>query len=373
MSIESSVLLFDKMKVLGLASYPIEAAATRYRMAQFIEPLAAQNIDLIIHPFINSKLYASLYKRSEWPRTAVGLMVAAMGRLGEVWKAHKADLLFIQREAMIFGPPVIEWLAMNLNKCPMVLDLDDATYVAYRSPTYGRVGSALKWFRKTNDLIQWSKVVTCGNQAIANYVETRGRRAVIIPTVVDTDIFRPLNQTGKNGVPIIGWIGTHSTYHYLRSIFPALERLAHQYRFKLKLVGTGKDEIAISGVELENLSWSLEREIADFQSLDIGLYPMVEDDWSVGKSGFKAVQYMAVGVPFVASPVGACAEIGQPNRTHFLAQTEDEWYTQLAKLLEDDAMRRRMGAAGREYATAHYTVAAQAQKLVDTFRSALEA
>jgi glycosyltransferase involved in cell wall biosynthesis len=364
------------MKVLAFASYPIEAASTRYRVAQFVEPLAKQGINLTIHPFLDSQLNAYLYKRAHWPRTAFGLTRSTLGRLVDIWRAHDADLLFVQREAMMFGPPLVEWLAMHIGRCPMVLDLDDATYVPYLSPTYGRLGSSLKWFGKTDDLIGWAKVVTCGNRAIAKYVTAHGKPAVIIPTVVDNELFRPAFAASQNlndgRLPVLGWVGTHSTYRYLASIFPVLQRLARVQRFRLKIVGAGK-EISIPGVEVENLEWSLAGEIKDFQSFDIGLYPIVEDDWSVGKSGFKAIQYMSVGVPFVATPVGARADIGEANITHFLARTEDEWYQALTRLLAEEDLRRRMGAAGRQHALKYYALAEQAQKLGETMRTAAAA
>jgi glycosyltransferase involved in cell wall biosynthesis len=357
------------MRVLGLATYPIEAAATRFRMIQFIDPLAEQGIELSVYPFLDSRLHGSLYKRSHWPRTAAGLALASVRRVCELWRARKADVLFVQREAMMFGPPIVEWLAINLDHCPMVLDLDDATYVSYKSPTYGRFGSTLKWFGKTNDLIRWSRLVICGNREIAAYVEGKGRRAVVIPTVVDTSQFQP-TQRKENDVPVIGWVGTHSTYAYVKTIFPVLERLAGEHRFRLRLVGTGESEIRIPGVEIENRPWQLEREIADFQSLDIGIYPIVEDDWSVGKSCFKAIQYMAVGVPFVVSPVGVCRDIAQTNQTHFVARTEDEWYAHLSRLLTDETLRRRMGETGRRYAVEHYSIDVHVTKLAEALKSA---
>lgn len=360
------------MRVLGLATYPVEAAATRFRMTQFVEPLAKEGIELTIHPFIDSRLHNSIYKRSQWPRTATGLALASVRRLGEVWRARTADVVFVQREAMMFGPPLMEWLMINLHHCPMVLDLDDATYVAYKSPTYGRFASSLKWFRKTNDLIRWSRVVICGNREIAAYVTGKGRSAVIIPTVVDTTRFEPLINRAPSDVPVIGWIGTHSTFPYVKSIFPVLEQLAREYKFRLRLVGTGDDNVVIRGVEIENLSWKLDREIADFQSLDIGIYPIVEDDWSIGKSCFKAIQYMAVGVPFVVSPVGACQDIAEPNGTHFVARTENEWYTHLSRLLNDADLRRQMGEAGRDYAVKHYSVEVNAPKLAKVLRLAAD-
>jgi len=359
------------MKVLALASYPVEAAATRYRLEQFVAPLRERGIELDVRPFLNSRLFASLYRREQLPRTALGLAASAFRRFVDVGRARGADVVLVQREAMMFGPPVIEWLTTRLGKRPMVLDLDDATYVSYTSPTYGRLASALKWFSKTDDLIRWARIVTCGNRHIAEYVSGKGSEARVIPTVVDTERFRPApDREAREGPPVLGWIGTHSTFQYLKAIFPALTELARSHRFRLKVVGAGLREIDLPGVEVESLDWSLEREIADFQSFDVGLYPIVADEWSLGKSGFKAIQYMAVGIPFVVSPVGSCAEIGEAGRTHLAATSQEEWTAALSELLSDGKRRRQMGEAGRLHAVEHYTVPIQADKLAQALRDA---
>ncbi len=363
------------MKVLALASYPVEAAATRYRLYQFVDALAERGIELTIRPLFDSTLFANLYRRNALPRTVAGLIKAGILRFGDVFAARNADVILVQREAMIFGPAVIEWLSSRLSGRPLVLDLDDATYVPYTSPTYGRLGKTLKWFSKTDDLIRWASVVTCGNRAIAEYVSSRGRPARIIPTVVDTNVFRP-SENPRPSRPLIGWIGTHSTFPYLRSLFPVLQKLALEHEFRLRIVGAGASEIQLPGVEIENLDWKLDREVVDFQSCDIGLYPIVTtmyaDEWAAGKSGFKAIQYMAVGVPYVATPVGATREIGEVGVTHFCATTDEEWYANLAKLLRSSELRQRMGAAGRQHAIENYGLPAQADKLAAALKEAQE-
>ena len=365
------------MKVLGLASYPVEAAGTRYRLQQFVEPLAERGIELTIHPFLDSKQFAQLYRRQSALRNGAGLIKSALLRARDVLEARKADVTLVQREAMMFGPPMVEWLTTHVMKRPLVLDLDDATWVSYTSPTYGSVGKVLKWFRKTDDLIRWSSVVTCGNRVIADYVTRQGATARVIPTVVDTEIFRPARRRAAGEQPVLGWIGTHSTFPYLESIFPVLQELARTHAFRLKVVGAGTDAVRIPGVIVENLPWKLDREIADFQSLDIGLYPidarLYSDKWAAGKSGFKALQYMAVGVPYVATPVGAAAEIGAAGLTHFLARSDDEWRSSLLMLLADAKRRETMGAAGRDHVTAHYGLPAQADKLAAALREAVRA
>lgn len=361
------------MNVLALASYPVEAAATRFRLQQFVGPLAERGITLTIHPFLDSQLFQQLYRQGSLPKTAVGLLTSSFRRLGDVLAARKADLVLIQREAMMWGPPVVEWLVTRGLQRPMVLDLDDATYVSYTSPTYGGLGKALKWFRKTDDLIGWAAIVTCGNRSIAEYVSSKGARARLIPTVVDTNIFRPAARRSTREPVVLGWIGTHSTFPYLESIFPVLRDLARKHEFRLKVVGAGKTEVSVAGVKVENLSWDMDREVEDFQSIDVGLYPIdasLYSGWAAGKSGFKAIQYMAVGIPFVATPVGASAEIGEADRTHFLAATNEEWHDALEKLIADPEQRHKMGTAGREHVVAHYGLEAQADKLAEALRDA---
>lgn len=361
------------MKVLALASYPVEAAATRFRLQQFVELLAARGITLSIHPFLDSQLFKQLYRQNSWPRTAMGLALSSLRRLKDMAALRKADVIFIQREAMMFGPPMMEWVAAQVLKRPMVLDLDDATYVSYTSPTYGGLGKVLKWSGKTDDLIKWATVVTCGNRGIAEYVSSKGTQARIIPTVVDPNVFRPNSDRTSGDQIVIGWIGTHSTFPYLESIFPVLSDLAGRHKFRLKVVGAGKDSVNLPGVEVENLPWEIDREVQDFQSLDIGLYPIdasLYSGWAAGKSGFKAVQYMAVGVPYVATPVGGSAEIGEEGTTHLFATTSEEWRRALETLLSDAEQRQKMGAAGRRHVIEHYGLEAQAGKLADVLREA---
>ena len=361
------------MKVLAFASYPVEAAATRYRLHQFVGPLSDRGISLTIKPFLDSKRFNSLYQRHALARTGLGLLKAGTLRLSDVYRARQADVVLIQREAMIFGPPVIEWLSIRIGKCPMVLDLDDATYVPYTSPTYGKFGKALKWFSKTDDLIRWASIVTCGNRAIAEYAESKGAQTRIIPTVVDTDVFVPLPRA-SSGPIVVGWIGTHSTFPYLREIFPVLQELARRHRFRLRIVGAGTNAVNIPGVEVENLEWKLEREVEDFQSFDVGLYPidpsLYAESWAAGKSGFKAIQYMAVGIPFVAAPIGAMADIGEAGTTHFQASTKGEWLSALDRLLSDSSVRKAMGESGRKHVVEHYLLADQADKLASALYEA---
>ncbi len=343
-----------RLRVLALASYPVESASSRYRITQFIEPLAARGIDVTFSPFLDSALFADLYEPRRLLQRLPRLIWATLRRLGVIARATRADVVFVQREAMLFGPPVVEWVVARLLRRRMILDLDDATYLTYRSPVYGRLATLLKWPGKTDRIIRWSSVVTCGNPNIAADVRARGGEATVVPTVVDTQVFRPRETT--NDVPVIGWIGTHSTYPFLERLLPLFDQLALEHRFRLIVIGSGRAEV-------DTHPWRLDSEGEDFRSFDIGVYPLADDDWTARKSALKAVQYMASAVPFVMRPVGVCATMGIPGETHLLAATDEEWLPALRRLLTDAELRARMGRAGRKFAEEHYSVGAVVESL----------
>jgi glycosyltransferase involved in cell wall biosynthesis len=354
-------------RVLALASYPIEAASSRFRIVQYMEPLTARRIEVDFSPFLDSVLFAALYTpaklMSQFPRLAL----AMLRRVGTVIRAIRADAVVVQREAMLFGPPVVEWMAVRLLRRPMVLDLDDPTYMASDGMVYGRLGQLLKWPGKTDRLIRWARIVTCGNQNIAEYVRTRQRAADVIPTVVDTRVYQP--SCSNREIPVIGWIGTHTTYPFLERLLPIFERLALSRRFTLTVVGSGRPSITVHGLHVDARPWRLDREVNDFRSIDIGVYPLVDDAWSAAKSGLKAVQYMACGVPFVMSPIGVCAQMGVPGETHFAATTDEEWETALGRLLDDRSLRCTIGRAGRAFAERNYSIEQQADRLASIIRA----
>jgi glycosyltransferase involved in cell wall biosynthesis len=341
--------------VVALASYPEEGASTRFRIQQFLQVLAERDVEVALLPFLSSRTFQYLYDRRRWLRNSLALMLGLLRRIMQLRLLWSADTVFVQREAMLFGPPLVEWFATRVAHRPMVLDLDDPTYITQISPVYGRLAALLKWPGKTDWLIDHAALVICGNDRIADYVRGRGARATVIQTIADTAVFAPRTDGVRENVPVIGWVGSHSTYPYFEAIIPVLEDLANEFRFRVRVVGSGRDSIAIRGVEVEMLPWNLEREVHDFQTLDVGVYPLPHDVWAEGKSGLKAIEYLAVGVPYVASS-SLRASIGEPGKTHLLAETTEEWRDALAQLLGDTNLRATMGKAGRAYAVENYAM-----------------
>jgi glycosyltransferase involved in cell wall biosynthesis len=354
-------------RLLVLAPVPTSAAATRFRLEQFFPVLRAAGVDPVLRPFLDEPGFDVLYRPGRHGTKAVAAARAVVGRVSDLVRAVRSDGVLVHREAALVGPPVIEWAVARVLGRPLLFDVDDAVWVPYASPTYGQALSRLlKAPGKAHFTLSAARLVICGNAHLAEYARRFNRNVTVVPTVVDTAVFRP--APAPNPIPVLGWIGTHSSVQYLRAVVPALRRLAARRRFVLRVVGADLDA---PDVPTEIVPWSLEGEVSAFQGLDVGLYPLVEDAWALGKSGFKAVQYMACGVPPVASPVGAVADIVRDGENGFLAADEDAWVDRLERLLDDARLRRRLGDRARSDAVERWSLAAHAPRFVEVVRGAL--
>jgi glycosyltransferase involved in cell wall biosynthesis len=355
-------------RLLVLTPNPTSAASTRFRLEQFFPHLRAAGIEPLLRPFLDEEGFGVLYRRGATVSKLRTAAEALAGRAADVVRAAGAAAVLIHREAALVGPPVLEWLLARIERRPIVFDLDDAVWVPYASPTYGAfLSHLLKAPGKIRFTLGAARSIIAGNPYIADYARAYNRHVEVIPTVVDTDQFRP--APSSRAVPVVGWIGTHSSLAYLRALVPALERLAARRTFRLRVVGATLDAPTLP---VDNVPWSLAREVENFQQLDVGLYPLVEDAWALGKSGFKAVQYMACGVPVVASPVGVTRDMIRDGDNGFLAADDDAWVERLSALLDDAALRRRLGEAGRADAVARWSMATHAPRFVELMRAATE-
>lgn len=358
------------IRVLALPAYPELAAATRFRLLQYLPLLAEQGIEVVVHPFLTNEVFATLYERRHMVRSAGGMIAGAVRRIGDTVRMASWDIVWVQAQSAPLGPPVMEWLAHRWKA--LVFDLDDATYIDRRSSVFGPLATLLKGKGKVNRILRFADHAVCGNPTVAAYVGARGVPTTVLPTIVDGATFCP-SRGRAGGDLVLGWVGTHSTFEYLLTLVPIFRRLAESHRFRLCIVGSGCQDLRIEGVSVEMRKWTLEREVEDLQSLDVAVYPIAADEWAHGKSGFKAIQYLSCGIPYVASPVGVVADIGVPGETHLEARTEEEWYTSLSRLLSDAALREAMGKAGRAYALRSYSTHAAALTLAEVFRSVANA
>jgi glycosyltransferase involved in cell wall biosynthesis len=338
----------------------------RYRIEQWARYLERDGFRFTFAPFEDAALNRILYQRGHYVRKAA-LMLRALGRRFQLLpEAGRHDVIFIHREAALIGPAFFERLLAR-RRVPVIYDFDDAIWVRYASPANSYF-SYLKFFGKTATLCRLSDHVTVGNKYLADYARRYNRNVTIVPTTIDTEQYtvRP-SQSNGDGVPTIGWTGSYSTVQHLDTLRGALTRLAREQKFRLQVIGTR--QYTLDGVETVVKPWRAATEVVDLHDIDIGVMPLPDDNWSQGKCGCKMLQYMGIGVPVVASPVGVNSEILQHGQNGLVARTEDEWVSMLALLLKDAGLRRTLGEAGRRTLEARYAGSAWAARLGEVMRS----
>ena len=325
---------------------PAWSADIHYRVYQYKEQLLQHNINLSIIPFSSYLLRRVMYRSGHMLIKMAAVLESLLRWLPAI---QRADGILIQREALPFGPPIIErYLAQSK---PLIYDFDDAIWIQSHSRANGRLARWLRPATKTQQLLQLSQLAFAGNPFLATYARQYASQVEVVPTTVDCSHYTPV--TKSNALPVVGWIGSHSTTAYLETIMPALQEVAHTDMFKLYIVGADR-HFELPGIACVNLPWSRLREIHDFQTLDIGLYPIPETEWALGKCAFKAIQYGAVGIPTICSPVGFNTTVVQHQATGLYASDHAEWVTALRTLVRTPALRAASGAAARQHIATHF-------------------
>ena len=341
------------MKILFIEPYPTEGPSSRYRVEQYVPYFRANGINCVVRPFISSSFYRIIYKKGFYFQKMSFFLQSSVKRFFDLFLAIRSDIIFIHLEAFPFGPPFFEWFLSKLGK-KIIYDLDDAIYMGITSPANWFL-KYLKCPSKINRIIKMSShVITC-NAYLADYVKQYNKNVTVIHTSVDTQKFVPVAKDGNEDITI-GWIGSHSTAHYLEELRNVFCKISSKYRFNLKIIGAGGYKIEIPGVRIMDLDWNLQDEIPQFQSLDIGVYPLPDDDWIRGKTGFKTIQYMSAGVPCVVSNVGTNRYIVQDGVNGYLASTKEEWIEKISRLIEDADLRKRICSNGRKTAEQKFSV-----------------
>lgn len=356
------------MKVLAIVpSFYDTSPGQRFRLEQWEKILNQQGIEITYSPFETVELKKVLYQNGHLASKVRAVVKNMTRRRNDLDSVRDFDLVYVFREAALLGPP---WFERRIARSgvPMVFDFDDAIFVAYRSPSNGYL-SYLKFPQKTGEICRLSTHVMAGNQYLADYAGQFNENVTIVPTTIDTEKYR-VNVCPENPeTPKIGWSGSHSTVQHLDTIRTALRELAKDEKFRFRVIGTPNYEL--DGVDVEAISWRSATEIGDLGSIDIGIMPLPNDKWSLGKCGLKALQYMALGVPTICSPVGVNSTIIQDGENGFIADSDAEWIEKLKMLLHSPELRQKLGAAGRKTVENEYSAITQAPRVAEIFESVL--
>ena len=358
-----------RVKVLALSPIPEEGAGCRFRVTQFLPYLKDAGFDVTVSSFYSRDYFGFVYRPGNYLRKAAGFLRLTARRVIEMLAMRQYDVVLLYREAIPIGPPFVERWIHRLG-IPIVYDFDDAIFLPAVSDA-NKAFSFLKSAKRAAQILKISNQVSVGNEFLAAYARQFNKHVTVIPTAVDTARFVPRHDmpSSDDRKLVVGWIGSPTTFRYLESIAEVLAEVSARHPFTLKVSGAGK-AVNFPGVDVKVVPWAMADEVTLFNTCDIGVYPLPDDDWSRGKCGFKAIQCMACGVPVVAAAVGVNREIIEDGVNSFLASTPEEWVEKLLRLLRDAELRQRMAAAGRRTIEQQYSLNVTAPRLAEVMRAA---
>lgn len=354
------------MKILVLVPAPNGISPSqRFRLEQYINLKNREAFQFVEKSFFSQNTWKVLHKPDYVVKKITGILGGFIKRFLTLFSLFKYDFVFIHRETTPIGPPIFEWIIAKIFRKKIIYDFDDAIWVNIASDANPGVGS-LKCTWKVKNICSYSHIVVVGNDFLASFARQYCNDVRVIPTVVNTDTTHNRLKNQQDLPLTIGWTGTFTTLYHLELIKRPLIELKKKYTFEVLIIGN-MDPL-ITEFQYTYKQWSPDSEIDDLLKMNIGLMPLYNSEFELGKCAFKAIQYMSLGIPAVVSPVGANVAIVQENINGFWADSDQEWYDILEKLLTSESLRAKIGTAARQRIEDFYSVRATSHQFFDLFK-----
>jgi glycosyltransferase involved in cell wall biosynthesis len=336
-----------KKKVLFLLPYPLgKAPSQRFRVEAYFSLLDEHDVNYTTHEFLDEEGWSVLYKQGSVFRKVSSVLKGFLRRAKVVlFDASEYAYIFIHREAAPLGPPIFEWFLARVLMKKIIYDFDDAIWIPNTSRE-NKIAGWIKAFWKIKYICRWSYKVAGGNNYLCDYARSFNDQVVLLPTCVDTEKRYNQVKDQDSGKVVIGWTGSHSTMKYLDPIVPVLTQMAREFDAETVIISNKEPSFDFHGLRF--FKWQESTEIEDLLKFNIGIMPLEEDAWSEGKCGFKLIQYLALGIPAVASAVGVNKNIIEHGHNGFLCFNDKEWIQALRRLIKDTNLRISMGQQGRK-------------------------
>ena len=358
-------------KVLFIAThYKDRAPGQRFRFEQYFDYLESKGFECTLSNIVTPEVDKFLYTQGSFLKKGVFAMGAIAKRYRDAVKAKDYDIVFLFREALLFGTVFPEKM-IGRSRAKMIFDFDDSIWL----DTHQNVSDAnrklafLKKPNKTADIIKASDMVFAGNQYLSDYASQFSTNVKIVPTTIDTHEYQRIAQPYDKVV--IGWSGSVTTIQHFNFAIPFLEKIKQKYGDKVEIRVMGDPNYRHESLDIKGIGWSKAEEIPYLSTYDIGIMPLPDDEWAKGKCGLKGLQYMALEIPTIMSPVGVNSDIITDGENGYLASTVEEWEEKLKDLIDNPERRVKLGKAGRQTVVDHYSVTSQRDRYVQYFNKVL--
>ncbi len=353
--------------ILFVAGFPKKLySSSRFRIEIYENILISNGHSIDFEYFWSKTAYETIYTQGNALKKFVHLLAGFKRRFSLLFRIKRYDYIFVLREATPIGPPVFEWLCTKLFRKKLIYDFDDAIWIQEASH-FNPAAAFLKAQWKVGKICSWAHKVSVGNRFLYDYAKQFNPSVVLNPTCVDTRLGhnRLVDQTPKNDRIVLGWTGTFSTLKFLYDIIDVLQELENKYNFEFIVIADQNPQLPLKHFTF--IRWNESTEIEDLMKCQIGLMPLKNDAYSEGKCGFKLIQYMSLGMPVLASPIGVNREIIEHGTNGFLCNSREEWINRLEELMTDTALRIRIGQNGRQKIIDRYSLESNGNNFLSLF------
>lgn len=343
------------ISVCALTLYPYDTVpGQRFRIEQWEPFLAEQGISIDYYSFADKNLTKIMPKPGNFPAKIGGLTKGLLKRVSHLRHLSKYDAILIYRAAAIIGPAFFERV-VKLSGRPIIFDFDDAIFLENTNEA-NKLFGWLKFPGKTGTICRLSNQVTVGNEWLAGYARQFNENVTIIPSSVNTDIYVPKNKTAnESGKTIVGWTGSSTSQTHLEMFAPTLKKLLEKHK-EIEIHVHSDRSPEFPDIPFVWHQWTPENEVEVISNFDIGIMPLPDDEWSLGKCSMKALLYMSLGISTVCSDVGMNREVITNGKNGFLAGSEADWFLSLDSLINDRNLRTKIGKAARETVLNRYSM-----------------
>ncbi len=354
-----------KKKILVVCPFPEnEVPGQRLKYEQYFEHFRRNGFEITVSPFVTPAFYQFIYKKGGFLKKVAWTLRGYVQRTWELFRLRDYDGIYVFLYVTPFASCLYEAL-YRLVARKVIYDIDDLVFLGKASQA-NKIASLFRGPGKYIYLMKTSDhVITC-TPYLDEYVRKYNTRTTDISSTINTEKYLPKVSYANDHVVVLGWSGSHSTAPYLRLLEKVLRELSTRHKFKLRVIG--EPSFKMEGIAVEALPWREATEVADLAQIDVGLYPLPDEQWVYGKSGLKALQYMAMGIPTVATAIGANFRVIEDGVSGFLVKTETEWRDRLEQLIQDAELRRRLGENARKRVEKYYSIKANEPVYLEIFR-----
>lgn len=355
-----------KKKILFVAMhYPDRAPGQRFRFEQYFKYLEDNGYECHLSNLLDKESDRIFYSSGNTTKKLSIILKAFIKRLKDAMNADKYDAIFVFREVFMMRTLMLEKMFCK-HTDKLMFDFDDSVWL----PNVSKANEKFIFLKSHNvvsELISHCKLVIAGNPYLKNYASEFNKNITIIPTTIDVNEYVKMNAEKKDDRVCIGWSGSVTTIQHFKTALPFLKEIKQKYGDKIYFQVIGDKNYVNEELGIKGVAWTKESELTELNKIDIGLMPLPDDLWAKGKCALKGLQYMALEIPTIMSPVGVNIDVIKDGENGYLATSVEEWKQKLELLINSKELREKVGKAGRKTVVDEYSIEANRDKYLKAF------